>query len=95
MQYEIIFDKKASKFIKKLEKNKKEIFKNEIINISFNPYQNEQLKGILKGIYSHHLKIINVEYRIAYTIYEIEKRIAILYISTRENFYRELERKIR
>ena len=94
MKYEVIFDKKASKYIKNLEEDKKEIFKNEIENLSDNPYQNSQLKGILKGVYSHHIKITNIEYRIAYEIFKSTKRIAILYISTRENFYKELKRKI-
>jgi hypothetical protein len=45
------------------------------------------------AIYSHHLKVAGVEYRIAYQIKEQEIVVVIIQIGTRENFYAELRKR--
>jgi mRNA-degrading endonuclease RelE of RelBE toxin-antitoxin system len=55
----------------------------------------ERLKGDLTAVYSYHLKVAGVEYRIAYQIKEQEIVVVVLQIGTHENFYKELKKRIK
>ena len=62
-------------------------------HIAENPFLGDRLKGDLSAIYSHHLKVAGVEYRIAYQIKEQEIVVVIMQIGTRENFYEKLKKR--
>lgn len=91
--YEVVILNSAAKQLGNLDKP----IKNKIIaaleKIAENPFIGDRLKGDLVAVYSHHLKVAGVEYRIAYQIKEQEIVVVILQIGTRENFYEELKKR--
>lgn len=93
--YEVIILNSASRQLKKFDK----LVRNKIIavleRIATNPFIGDQLKGNLATIYSYHLKVSGVEYRIAYQIKEQEIVVVVMQIGTRENFYEELKKRFR
>ena len=95
--YEIRFMPKAEKYIKKLkDKNLKELFKLAFIKISKKPYIGQAKKGDLSGIYGYDVFYNETNYEIAYRIYEEnDKRIVVILVGTRENFYEELKKYIK
>lgn len=88
----IEYSQKAYKFIKKANKNLSLKIKQSIEEIANNPEGSELLTGSLSGIYSYHFSFLSTAYRIAY-MYDT-KKISILLIGNRENFYKELGRTI-
>jgi len=79
--------------LKKLPKSTKNHLIKKIKGLSKNPHAGQPLTGIS---YLSKLKINyqGVTYRVAYLFKSKEKKIYIIHVSTRENFYRELERII-
>lgn len=91
--YQIFFDRgKAAKFVKKAELNLKEKLEKELLAIANGPFVAGELSGKFQGLRSHHFSFQNVAYRIVYVVYPEQKRVGILHIGTRENFYKELMR---
>ena len=95
--YEVVFLPKAEKELKKMkDKNLKEKFRQAIIKISENPYIGEPKKGDLSGIFWYDVFYNKTNYEISYKIYELEnKRVVVILIGTRENFYNELKKYIK
>ena len=95
--YEVVFLPKAEKELKKMkDKNLKEKFRQAIIKISENPYIGEPKKGDLSGIFGYDVFYNKTNYEISYKIYELEnKRVVVILIGTRENFYKELKKYIK
>ena len=95
--YEIKFLPKAEKELKKIkDKNLKEKYRQAITKISENPYIGEAKKGDLSGIYGYDVFYNKTNYEISYKIYEVKnKKILIILIGTRENFYKELKKYIK
>ena len=95
--YEVVFLPKAEKELKKMkDKNLKEKFRQAIIKISENPYIGEPKKGDLSGIFGYDVFYNKTNYEISYKIYELEnKRVVVILIGTRENFYNELKKYIK
>ncbi len=95
--YEVVFLPKAEKELKKIkDKNLKEKFRQAIIKISENPYIGEPKKGDLSGIFGYDVFYNKTNYEISYKIYELEnKRVVVILIGTRENFYKELKKYIK
>lgn len=86
---EIIFLRKAHKFIQKCNYTLYLKIKKEIEKIKIDPNQNTTLKGALFPIRSHHFFFKKYEYRIAY---RIEDNIIVIMIATQENFYEKIKR---
>lgn len=81
--YEIIFDKSAAKFFKKLDKNLQERIGKKIGLLKNNPMLGESLIGNLSG-----LRRLRVgDYRIIYKIKNEQLIILILDIGHRKNIY--------
>lgn len=95
--YEVVFLPKAEKELKKIkDKNLKEKFRQALIKISENPYIGEPKKGDLSGIFGYDVFYNKTNYEISYKIYELEnKRVVVILIGTRENFYKELKKYIK
>ncbi len=86
---QIVFLRQPYKFIKRAEKNLKEKLYSEVLRVQDNPKIGKALKGSkLHGILSHRFTFVNVNYRIAY---KVKADLIIIYIATRENFYRDLQ----
>ena len=81
--------------IKQLDKSVISETKNfQIPKILENPLSGHCLSGEFTGIYSHHFKKNNVDYRICYLVHLEEKTVFILMIGKRENFYTILKRRL-
>ena len=94
--FDIFITSSAKKAAKKLPKEvKKEIIKLCADYISKHPFDAEKLQKPLDECRSFHFKLNNVHYRIAYRIVENEKRIDIVLVGTRENFYQRLRHLLR
>ncbi|OFK19394.1 hypothetical protein HMPREF2829_00825 [Aerococcus sp. HMSC072A12] len=62
--------------------------------IAKDPYCGDRKKGGLKDIYTRPIRYPKSQYRIAYTIHEDIVTVEIIQVGSRENFYKELTRKI-
>jgi len=92
--YEVVILNSAAKQLRNFDKPIKNKIITTLEKIAENPFVGERLKGNLTAIYSYHLKIASVEYRIAYQIREQEIIVVIMKIGTRENFYEELKKRV-
>jgi len=94
--YKIYLGKQAVKVIKRRgEKFKKKI--NNILQLvtkNPNPAQSERLSGELSFIHSLHFNFAGTMFRLAYVVDEKAKRITIVLIGPRENFYSILRQKL-
>jgi mRNA interferase RelE/StbE len=95
--YEILFSPQAKRFFKKLkEKPLKKTYKTALLKLSENPYIGQPKRGDLAGIHGFDIKYKGVNYEIAYTISEVNgKKIIVLLVGTRENFYEQLKQYIK
>lgn len=64
--YEVVILNLAAKQLRNLDKPIKDKIITTLEKIAENPFVGERLKGNLTAIYSYHLKIASVKYRIAY-----------------------------
>lgn len=94
--YEIKFLPRAEKEIKKIKDKKlKGKIKDALIKLSENPYIGQAKKGDLSGIYRYDVYYNKTNYEISYKIYEVDnKKVIVILIGTRENFYKELKKYI-
>ncbi len=94
----IIFLPPATKFLKKLnDKKLKTLFQEEVDKIRLNHFVGETKSGDLSGIYCCEIRYNKTDYRLAYTLVEIEPNITVVVVlaGTHENFYEELKRYIK
>lgn len=90
--YELVVLNSAARQLKKFDKPIRTKIVNVLEKIAKNPFIGDMLKGDLSTIYSYHLKVTGIEYRIAYQIKEQEIVVVIMQIGTRENFYDQLKK---
>jgi len=84
VSYKIVYTKQAIKDIKKIQASKFEKKVKELLEIiELNPFQTppryEKLIGDLQGAYSRR---INIQHRLVYQVFEIEKTIKIIRLWT-------------
>lgn len=94
--YQVFLTKEAVKRIKKQGK----VFKKKVTPIlevlAKNPtqLQVEKLSGELSFVYSYHFGFSGTSFRLAYMINEKEKKITVLLVAPRENFYKILKERL-
>lgn len=93
--YEVVILNSAAKQLRNLNNPVKDRIIEALEQIAENPFSGERLKGDLTAIYSYHLKVAGVEYRIAYQIKKQEILVIVLQIGTHENFYEELKKRLK
>ncbi len=94
--FDVFITSSAKKSAKRLPEDvKKEIVKLCESHISKYPFGADKLQSPLEECRSLHFKLNNVHYRIAYRIVEAKKRIDIVLVGTRENFYNKLKRVLK
>lgn len=94
--YQIEYYSSVKKDLKKLDRPVLIFLKNEIFpGIKENPYQGKLLHGEFYGLRKYVFSFKGVAYRIAYEIKQDRKVVLLILVSTRENFYKELRRRIR
>ncbi len=94
--FKIFITSSAKRSAKKLPKEVRiEIVKFCEEFIAKHPFDCEKLQSPLSECRSFHFKLNNVHYRIAYRIMENEKRIDVVLVGARENFYQRLRRVLK
>jgi len=81
--------------LKKLPVGIRNFLIEEINTLKNNPHAGKSLRGKLSKYYSLHIKLVGVEYRVVYEINNQAKEIIVHHVGTRENFYKEIERKLK
>ena len=94
MMYEIIIPKSVVKEIKKLSKPVVEKIQDILEEIAENPYVGVPLKGDLSAVRKLDIREQGVHYRIADTIQEECVEVRVIWVGARENFYKELKRRL-
>ena len=95
MSYNIFLSRKAEKQYKKLDLHISKKLKNKFKILEQYPYNGFALSGKYTGL--RYLKVTHkrVEYRVVYDVYDESKEVLIIFLGTRENFYKELRRYLR
>jgi len=95
--YEIRYSKPAERYFKKIkDRQLLSVFKEAINKLKSDPYIGVQKVGDLRGIYGYDVKYAEVNYELAYRIYEKNGKIVVVILAgTRENFYEELKRLVK
>ncbi len=78
--------------LKKLPQDVRTHLLHELEQLRTNPLAGQKLQGNMRTLRSLHTRYKNSDYRVAYEVKEKEQAIAIWYIASRENFYRQLEK---
>jgi mRNA-degrading endonuclease RelE of RelBE toxin-antitoxin system len=81
--------------IKKLPRQTRAHLIADIQALAENPLKGKKLQGKFRSIRALRSSYKGTEYRTAYEVIEKEKTVALYYISTRENFYKEFSRFIK
>jgi len=85
----------VKKDLKKLDQSIRTKIKTQyILKILYNPEIGETLVGDLSGICSYHFRVSKQQYRIAYIVDKDAKKVFVLMIGKREDFYTLLKRRI-
>lgn len=92
MIYNVFLSNKAGKQYKKLDSHIRDKIKSNLDGLRKHPHKAFTLSGKYAGL--RYLKIVHkgVMYRIVYDISEKSKEVLIVFLGTRENFYKELKR---
>lgn len=67
-------------------------FISKLSELQENPHKNFYLSGKYAGLQYIKVKHKAVEYRAVYDISEEKKEVLVIFLGTRENFYKELRR---
>ena len=90
--FEVVITRTAKKSAKKLPHTVREEIVKQSHQLKENPYLGERLAGSLHFVYSFHLTVEGIHYRVAYTIDTEKKQIIVHLIGPREGFYQRLKR---
>jgi mRNA-degrading endonuclease RelE of RelBE toxin-antitoxin system len=93
MKYDVYLGPRAKKQYKRLDAHLKPKIKTKLLELEENPSE----KGSLlqgTGPVLRKIKIFHagVQYRVVYDIAEDKKEVLVIFIGSRENFYKELRR---
>ncbi len=92
--YTVIIPNNVKRDLKKLDTKALQAAITIMDNLSIDPFHGSMLAGISGQIRKFNFRESSVQYRLVYKIYQAELTIVILLVGTRENFYRELKRRI-
>ena len=93
MKYDVYLTARAKRQYERLDAHIRNKIRTELLEIEEDPYKKGEL---LQGLRSRlrYIKIIHagVQYRAVYDIAKDKKEILVIFIGSRENFYKELRR---
>jgi len=92
MRYELLTTGTFERAYKKIPSHIAKEIKKQVFLLEDNPRLGEQLKGKFRFLWSLHIKLVNTEYRVVYTVKDREQVIELHYVASRENFYKEVQR---
>jgi mRNA interferase RelE/StbE len=91
MKYEVFLAQRANKQYEKLDAHIRKEIKSLLFQLEDEPYQKgKPLKGLNTEPRYIKLSYAGIQYRAVYDIDQKEKEVLILFIGSRENFYKEL-----
>lgn len=93
MKYDVYLSPRAKKQYKRFDAHIKHEIRSGLLELEENPHQ----KGSLLQGFSHGLRYIKVfhagvQYRAVYDQKDDKKEVLVIFIGSRENFYKELRR---
>jgi len=93
MKYDVYLVSRAKKQYKRLDAHIRHKLRNELLELEEDPSE----KGSLLQGFSHGLRYIRifhsgVQYRAVYDMKKDKKEVLVIFIGSRENFYKELRR---
>nr|BAL56337.1 plasmid stabilization system protein [uncultured Acetothermia bacterium]BAL60122.1 plasmid stabilization system protein [Candidatus Acetothermum autotrophicum] len=96
MAYRVLFGSKAARQFKKLTPALQQKVRDLLTDVAAEPY----LKSFILSADLARLRYIKfsyqgVPYRIVFTVSEERQEIGVLFLGTRQNFYRDLKRYVR
>jgi len=92
MKYRIIWDRKSARQIKRFDSQIRKIIKEKVDKLIEDPHQHPFLSGSLSSLRKMNVSTSSGQYRVAFSIDEKERIIGIIFVGSRENFYKELQR---
>lgn len=95
--YQVFLIKSAAREGKKRGKKFKKVLEDILQKLKIDPLppQTERLSGELYFIYSYHFNFSGTAFRMAYTIDQQVKKLTVVMVGPRENFYKTLKQRIR
>lgn len=94
MKYQVIIPNSVEKDLKRIDRSIAKIIYLEIQNeIAINPTQGKQLNR-KHGVLSWKIRAGKTDYRVAYRVDNQNQIVYLLMVKSRENFYKELEKRI-
>ncbi len=94
--YSIEYHSSIRKDLKRLDKPAVLFLKQEVLPvIANNPYNGQLLHGEFRHYRKYVFSFNRVSYRIAYEIMQNDTVVLLILVGTRENFYKELKRRVK
>ena len=92
MSYKIEFERRAIHQLKKLDFQIRRKAMKRIRTLREDPYRYSFLSGVFSGFRKIIIGTPGGEYRVVYTLSKKLKVVNIVFVGSRENFYKELQR---
>ena len=93
MKYDVFLSSRAKKQFKRFDAHIRHKLKTELLELEEDP---SEKGGLLQGFSHdlHYIKIFHagVQYRAVYDMVKDKKEVLVIFIGSRENFYKELRR---
>ncbi|HCA67008.1 MAG TPA: hypothetical protein DEP11_02005, partial [Candidatus Jacksonbacteria bacterium] len=94
--YSIEYHSSIRKDLKRLDKPAVLFLKQKVLPLIVdNPYQGQLLHGEFRQYRKYVFNFNKVSYRIAYEIMQNNTVVLLILVGTRENFYKELKRRVK
>lgn len=93
MKYDVYLSPRAKKQYKRFDAHIKHKIRTELLELEEDPYEKGSLlQGVGLGL--RYIKIFHdsVQYRAVYDMSKDKKEVLVIFIGSRENFYKELRR---
>ena len=92
MSYQVSLSKKAKKQYKNFDQHIRKKIKHNLQQLEEKPYEGFSLSGKYADLRYIKTTYKGVDYRAVYDISEDENLVLVIFLGTRENFYKELRR---
>lgn len=92
MSYTVFTTPSGHRSLRKLSKSAQRHVIQEARKLADEPFIGQQLHGEFRQLRSLHTRFRSTDYRIAYEVHSDQQEVAVHYVGSRENFYKELKR---
>lgn len=96
MNYEVKLNRRATRQSRELDPHIKEIVKRRLREgFTLDPFRYPLLSGEHSGLRRIAFSTPGGEFRAVYSVREDKKRVIVVFVGNRENFYKELQKYLR